>query len=81
MAQIIKLSDYPEFRRRLNQTDIEPDEDGMAPDVEQYEEDDDIIILSQGDMSDLVDAFKMIQDGLDKVKEITGLDYEEGAFQ
>ena len=48
---------------------------------EEWEEDTDVLVLSQDDMSELVDAYKMVQDGLDRIKEITKLDYEEGAYK
>lgn len=79
MAKIINLSDYPGFRNTLNAQKENDHQADMVPE-EEWEDDEDVLVLSQEDMSDLVDAFKMIQDGLDKIKAITKLDYEEGAF-
>lgn len=79
MAKIINLSDYPGFRNTLNAQRENDSQVDMVPE-EEWEDDEDVLVLSQEDMSELVDAFKMIQDGLDKVKEVTKLDYEEGAF-
>lgn len=79
MSKIINLSDCPEFRARLIEAQLEKDQENVTP-PEEWEVDDDVIVLSQDDMSELVDAYKMIQDGLDKIKEITKLDYEKGAF-
>lgn len=81
MAKIIDLSEYPAFRAQLVATQTVNNLEGKAPPEEEWEDDTDVLVLSQGDMSDLVDAFKMIQDGLDKIKAITKLDYEEGAFR
>lgn len=80
MAKIIDLSEHPAFRAQLVATQMVNNLEGKAPPEEEWEEDDDVLVLSQGDMSELVDAFKMVQDGLDKIKAITKLDYEEGAF-
>lgn len=80
MAKIIDLSEHPAFRRQLIATQLENNSEAKAPPEEEWEEDTDVLVLSQGDMSELVDAFKMVQDGLDKIKAITKLDYEEGAF-
>lgn len=84
MGKVIRLSDFPGFRDKLRYTEMAENEKGEMEEYESDEdawtEDEEVVVLSQGDMSDLVDAYKMIQDGLDKVKEITGIDYEEGAF-
>lgn len=80
MSKIINLSDYPGFRTQLN-TQRENDPEAKAPPQEEWEEDTDVLVLSQDDMSELVDAYKMVQDGLDRIKEITKLDYEEGAYK
>lgn len=80
MSKIINLSDYPGFRTQLN-TQRENDSEAKAPPQEEWEEDTDVLVLSQDDMSELVDAYKMVQDGLDRIKEITKLDYEEGAYK
>lgn len=80
MSKIINLSDYPGFRTQLN-TQRENDPEAKAPPEEEWEEDTDVLVLSQDDMSELVDAYKMVQDGLDRIKEITKLDYEEGAYK
>lgn len=80
MSKIINLADYPGFRTQLvNQRENNPEV--KVPPEEEWEEDTDVLILSQDDMSELVDAYKMVQDGLDRIKEITKLDYEEGAYQ
>lgn len=80
MSKIINLADYPGFRTQLvNQG--ENDQEVKAPPEEEWEEDTDVLVLSQDDMSELVDAYKMVQDGLDRIKEITKLDYEEGAYK
>lgn len=80
MSKIINLSDYPGFRTQLN-TQRENDLEAKASPQEEWEEDTDVLVLSQDDMSELVDAYKMVQDGLDRIKEITKLDYEEGAYK
>lgn len=80
MSKIINLSDYPGFRTQLN-TQRENDSEAKAPPQEEWEEDTDVLVLSQDDMSELVDAYKMVQDGLNRIKEITKLDYEEGAYK
>lgn len=80
MSKIINLSDYPGFRTQLN-AQRENDPEAKAPPQEEWEEDTDVLVLSQDDMSELVDAYKMVQDGLDRIKEITKLDYEEGAYK
>lgn len=80
MSKIINLSDYPGFRTQLN-TQRENDSEAKAPPEEEWEEDTDVLVLSQDDMSELIDAYKMVQDGLDRIKEITKLDYEEGAYK
>lgn len=80
MSKIINLSDYPGFRTQLN-TQRENDSEAKAPPQEEWEEDTDVLVLSQDDMSELVDAYKMVQDGLDRIKEITKLDYEEGVYK
>lgn len=80
MSKIINLSDYPGFRTQLN-TQRENDPEAKAPPEEEWEEDTDVLVLSQDDMSELVDAYKMVQDGLDRIKKITKLDYEEGAYK
>lgn len=83
MAKIIDLSEHPAFRKQLIATQLENDSNDSevkAPPEEEWEEDTDVLVLSQEDMSNLVDAYKMVQDGLDKIKAITKLDYEEGAF-
>lgn len=80
MSKIINLSDYPGFRTQLN-TQRENDSEAKAPPQEEWEEDTDVLVLSQDDMSELVDAYKMVQDGLDRIKEITKLDYEEGTYK
>ena len=80
MSKIINLSDYPGFRTQLN-AQKENDLEAKAPPQEEWEEDTDVLVLSQDDMSELVDAYKMVQDGLDRIKEITKRDYEEGAYK
>lgn len=83
MSKIINLSDYPGFRTQLNaqrENDLNDLEVKASP-QEEWEEDTDVLVLSQDDMSELVDAYKMVQDGLDRIKEITKLDYEEGAYK
>lgn len=81
MAKIIDLSQHPAFRSQLIATQMESNSEAKAPPEEEWEEDDDVLVLSQEDMSNLVDAYKMVQDGLDRIKEITKLDYEEGAYE
>lgn len=80
MGKVINLSDHPEFRARLIKTQLENRGEAEMPPEEEWEIDTDVLVLSQDDMSELVDAYKQVQDGLDKIKAITKLDYEEGAF-
>lgn len=81
MAIIVNLMEHPGFRKHLQQ--VRQELEGPMPEqtrLEDCEDDDDVMVLGMDEMSDLVEAFKMVQDGLDKIKEITKLDYEEGAF-